>query len=158
PRIAAQLVSKLAAAVQFAHEHQVIHRDLKPANVLVVSDDKELTVKVTDFGLARFLVDDSQPNTKSFTFLGTPSYMAPEQATGRPRDVGPTADVYSLGAVLHELLTGQPPIRGESPIETFRLLLSSEPISVHRFEPRISRDLATICDKCLQRDVPKRYS
>lgn len=158
PRIAAELVAKLAAAVQFAHEHQVIHRDLKPANVLVVNDDKELTVKVTDFGLARFLVDDSQPHTKSFTFLGTPSYMAPEQATGSPRDIGPAADVYSLGAILYELLTGQPPIRGESPIETLRLLLSSEPVSIHCIDKKISRDLATICDKCLQRDGRMRYS
>jgi serine/threonine protein kinase len=158
PQIAAVLIAKLATAVQFAHEHHVIHRDLKPANVLVVSDDKELEVKVTDFGLAKFLVEDSSPHTKSFTFLGTPSYMAPEQATGRPRDIGPAADIYALGAILYELLTGQPPIRGESPIETLRLLLSSEPVSIHHFERRIPRDLATICEKCIQREINKRYS
>jgi serine/threonine-protein kinase len=158
PRSAASLVAKLAAAVQCAHEHHVIHRDLKPANVLVVNDDGELEVKVTDFGLARFLVDDSLPHTKSITFLGTPSYMAPEQAGGRSRDVGPAADIYSLGAILCELLTGEPPIRGESPIETLRLLLSTEPGSIHRFGRRLPYDLATICDKCLQRDPTKRYA
>ncbi len=157
PRIAAELVAKLAAAVRFAHEHHVIHRDLKPANVLVVRDDKELEVKVTDFGLAKFLVDDTSPHTRSFAFLGTPSYMAPEQAMGRPRDVGPAVDVYSLGAILYELLTGQPPIRGESPLETLRLLISSDPVSIHRIGRRIPRDLATVCDKCLQRDLSKRY-
>lgn len=151
-------MAKLAAAVQCAHEHHVIHRDLKPANVLVVNDDGELEVKVTDFGLARFLIDDSLPHTKSITFLGTPSYMAPEQAGGRSRDVGPAADIYSLGAILCELLTGEPPIRGESPIETLRLLLSTEPGSIHRFGRRFPYDLATICDKCLQRDPTKRYA
>ena len=158
PRSAAELLVKLADAVQYAHEHHVIHRDLKPANVLVVSDAEELEVKITDFGLAKLLADDSAPHTKSIAFLGTPSYMAPEQASGRPRDIGPAADIYSLGAIFYELLTGEPPFRGESSIETLRLMISSEPASIHRRIPRISRDLATICDKCVQRDPNKRYS
>lgn len=158
PRSAAELLVKLADAVQYAHERHVIHRDLKPANVLVASDAAELAVKITDFGLAKFLIDDLSPHTKSVAFLGTPSYMAPEQASSSARNIGPAADIYSLGAIFYELLTGQPPFRSASNIETLRLLLSSEPISIHRFTPRIPRDLATICDKCLQRDPNKRYS
>jgi serine/threonine protein kinase/WD40 repeat protein len=158
PEPAAALIAKLAGAVQFAHEHDVVHRDLKPANVLVVSKDGELDVKITDFGLARFHFDNSSPRTKSFAFLGTPSYMAPEQASGRIRDIGPATDIYSLGAILYELLTGKPPFRGDSPVETIRLLLSSEPVSIHRFNQGIPRDLATICHKCLQSEPNKRYA
>ncbi len=158
PAVAAALMIKLADAVQFAHQRHVIHRDLKPANVLVVSDSDELDVKITDFGLAKFLVEGSSQHTKSYAFLGTPSYMAPEQATGRASEIGPAADVYSLGAIFCELLTGQPPFRGETPIHTLRLLLSAEPISVHQFTPRIPRDLATICDKCLRGEPNLRYA
>ncbi len=149
---------KLANAVQFAHDHHVIHRDLKPANVLVVADASELEVKITDFGLAKLLAEESSQQTKSYAFLGTPSYMAPEQARGRSREVAPAADIYSLGAILYELLTGQPPFRGETPVETLQLLLSTEPVSVHQFAPRIPRDLATICDKCLQIEWNRRYA
>ena len=152
------LMIKLSDAVHFAHQHQVIHRDLKPANVLVVSDEKELEVKITDFGLAKFLADDSTSHTKTYGFLGTPSYMSPEQASGRSSEVGPAADIYSLGAILYELLTGQPPVRGESPIETLRLLLAQEPYAAHTFDPRIPRDLATICEKCLQHEPHRRYA
>ena len=144
--------------MQFAHQRHVIHRDLKPANVLVVSDANELEVKITDFGLAKFLAEESSQHTKSYAFLGTPSYMAPEQANGRASEIGPAADVYSLGAIFCELLTGQPPFRGETPIETLRLLLSAEPVSIHQFAPRIPRDLATICDKCLQGEPNRRYA
>ena len=157
PRAAAVLLIKLAGAVQFAHERQVVHRDLKPANVLITSDADELDVKITDFGLAKLLAEDSSSHTKSYAFLGTPSYMAPEQAGGRIHDIGPAADIYALGAILYELLAGQPPLRGESPIETLRMLLSSEPLSIQRLAPHISRDLATICDKCLQSEPSKRY-
>ncbi len=158
PREAAALLTKLADAVQFAHEHHVIHRDLKPANVLIAAADaKGLDVKISDFGLAKLCMDEASSQTRSYTFLGTPSYMPPEQAKGQARDLGPTADIYSLGAILYELLTGQPPFRGDSPLETLRLLLSSEPVSIHRHAARISRDLATICDKCLQGDPRRRY-
>ncbi|HTM54443.1 MAG TPA: WD40 repeat domain-containing serine/threonine-protein kinase, partial [Pirellulales bacterium] len=143
--------------VDFAHQRQVIHRDLKPANVLVTSDASELEVKITDFGLAKFLAQKSSQHTKSYAFLGTPSYMAPEQARGGAREVGPATDIYSLGAILYELLTGQPPFRGETPVETLRLLLSSDPISIFQLAPRTPRDLATICEKCLQTDPARRY-
>ena len=158
PRTAAALLVKLAEAVQFAHERHVIHRDLKPANVLIASDAKELEVKITDFGLAKCFFEGASLHTGSYAFLGTPSYMAPEQANGQTREIGPAADIYSLGAILYELLTGQPPFRGESPIETLRLLLSTEPVSIHRFSPQVSRDLATICDKCLQGEIGRRYA
>ncbi len=158
PRAAVTLLIKLADAVHFAHRRNVIHRDLKPANVLVVSDGHELEVKITDFGLAKFLSEESPQLTKSYAFIGTPSYMAPEQAKGRASDIGPAADVYSLGAIFCELLTGQPPLRGETPIETLRLLLSAEPVSVHQFAARIPGDLATICDKCLQGEPGRRYA
>ena len=158
PRVAAALMIKLADAVHFAHQRHVIHRDLKPANVLMVSDSDDLDVKITDFGLAKFLVEESSRHTKSYAFLGTPSYMAPEQATGRVSEIGPAADVYSLGALFCELLTGQPPFRGETPIHTLRLLLAAEPVSVHQFVPGIPRDLATICDKCLRGKPNLRYA
>jgi serine/threonine-protein kinase len=156
-RPAAELLLKLVSAVQFAHEHGVIHRDLKPANVLVVADRPELEIKVTDFGLAKFFFDETSLRTRSNTCLGTPSYMAPEQAGGRRSDIAPASDVYSLGAILFELLTGRPPYRGESAIDTLRLVLSTEPVSIERLAPRVSRDLATICDKCLRREVDRRY-
>jgi serine/threonine protein kinase/WD40 repeat protein len=158
PRAAAELVIKLAGAVQFAHERHVIHRDLKPGNVLVTSDAQELEVKITDFGLAKVFHDEVSSHTKTGAFLGTPSYMAPEQASGRARDVGPGADIYALGAILYELLTGRPPFRGETPIETLRQLLASEPVSLSRLAPRLPRDLATICDKCLRTEIERRYT
>jgi eukaryotic-like serine/threonine-protein kinase len=158
PRAAVALLIKLSDAVQFAHQRHVIHRDLKPANVLVVSDEYELEVKITDFGLAKFLAEESSQHTKSYAFIGTPSYMAPEQANGRASEIGPAADIYSLGAIFCELLTGQPPLRGETPIETLRLLLSAEPVSIQQFAPGIPRDLATICEKCLQCEPNRRFA
>ncbi|HEX3727474.1 MAG TPA: WD40 repeat domain-containing serine/threonine-protein kinase [Pirellulales bacterium] len=158
PRAAAELISKLAAGVSYAHERQVVHRDLKPANVLIASDGKPLEVKITDFGLAKFYADDSSSHTKSNAFFGTPSYMAPEQAKGRYDDIGTASDIYSLGAILYELLTGRPPFRGESPMETLRLLISGEPVPTQRMAPCMPRDLATICDKCLHGDIARRYA
>lgn len=157
-REAAALMIKLAGAVQFAHDHRVVHRDLKPANVLVVSDQDGLDVKITDFGLGKFLQDETSPHTKTGAFLGTPSYMAPEQARGRTQEVGPAADIYSLGAMLYELLTGRPPFCGASPMEILQQLAVSEPISVHRLAPHTPRDLATICDKCLNLEIGRRYA
>jgi serine/threonine protein kinase len=147
----------LADAVQFAHDRYVVHRDLKPANVLVVPDTQPLEVKITDFGLAKLLAGETSQQTKSHSFLGTPSYMAPEQAGGRASQVGPAADVYSLGAIFFELLTGQPPYRGETPMETLRMVLAGPPAPVRQLAPRVPRDLATICDKCLAREPHRRY-
>jgi serine/threonine protein kinase len=144
PHDTARLMIKLADAVHFAHQRQVIHRDLKPTNVLMDAAAGELAVKITDFGLAKVLVGDSSQHTKSFAFLGTPSYMAPEQARGRASEIGPPADIYSLGAILYELLTGRPPFHGETPVETLRMLISTEPASVCQFPPQVPRDLATI--------------
>jgi serine/threonine-protein kinase len=158
PRAAAELISKLAAGVSYAHERQVVHRDLKPANVLVASDESPLEVKITDFGLAKFYADDSSSHTKTNAFFGTPSYMAPEQAKGRYNEIGVASDIYSLGAILYELLTGRPPFCGESPMETLRLLISSEPVPTQRMMPHIPRDLATICDKCLHGASARRYA
>lgn len=157
PRASARLLAKLAGAVQFAHEHQVIHRDLKPANVLISATEPELEIKIADFGLAKCFIEDSPLRTDSLAFLGTPSYMAPEQARGGTRNTGAAADIYSLGAILYELLTGRPPLCGDSPGETLRLLLSTEPISVRQLAPQVPRDLATICDKCLQGSAERRY-
>jgi len=158
PRAAAELMIKLAAAVQYAHERHIIHRDLKPANVLIASDAEGLDVKITDFGLAKLFHDEGTAHTKSVAFLGTPSYMAPEQASGRARDVGPATDVYALGAILYELLTGRPPFRGASPMETLRQMLAAEPVSLNRLAPGVPRDLATICEKCLRTEINRRYA
>jgi len=157
PRVAAKLLVDLAGAVQFAHERYVVHRDLKPANVLIVSDTPELEVKITDFGLAKLFHEGSSQYTKSVAVLGTPSYMAPEQASGKTQQIGPPADVYALGAILYELLTGRPPFCGASPIETLQQRLAMEPISVYRLAPHVPRDLATICDKCLRTEIDRRY-
>ena len=132
PRAAAELIVTLADAVQYAHDHQVIHRDLKPANVLVSSDGHPLEVKITDFGLAKLLAVGSSQHTKSNSFLGTPSYMSPEQATGRQSQIGPATDVYSLGAIFFELLAGQPPYQGETPMDTLRMVLNDHPASLRQ--------------------------
>lgn len=157
PRAAAELLVTLAEAMQYAHDRQVIHRDLKPANVLVVSDGRPLDVKITDFGLAKLLADESSQNTKTFSLLGTPSYMAPEQASGRTNQIGPAADVYSLGAIFYELLTGRPPFVGETPLDTLQMLSRDQPAGVRHLAPHVPRDLATICEKCIERDADRRY-
>jgi tetratricopeptide (TPR) repeat protein len=151
---AAELVGTLAAAVQVAHAAGVVHRDLKPANVLLTADG---TPKVTDFGLARRLSDEAGL-THTGVALGTPSYMAPEQAGGKPSAVGPAADVYSLGTILYELLTGRPPFRGESAAETVQQLLTHDPVPPARLNPRVPRDLETVCLKCLQKAPGLRYA
>jgi len=156
-RRAAQLVEQVARAVHFAHEHGVVHRDLKPNNLLVTADGDPPQVKIADFGLARIFRDQPGGQTQTGALLGTPSYMAPEQAYGRQSEIGPTTDVYALGAILYELLCGRPPYRGETAIETLQQVLLAEPASIHRVAPGLPRDLATICSKCLDRSPGRRY-
>ncbi len=153
PRQAAQLAATLARAVHAAHEAGVVHRDLKPANVLVT---KQWELKITDFGLAKRLDQDSG-RTRAGEIMGTPSYMAPEQAGGRVEAVGPPADVYALGAILYELLTGRPPFRGPNVMETLRQVLDREPAPPSQLQSGVPRDLETICLKCLEKAPARRY-
>jgi tRNA A-37 threonylcarbamoyl transferase component Bud32 len=148
---AAALIETLARAMHAAHQKGLIHRDLKPANVLLAEDG---TPKITDFGLAKRL--DQQGRTQTGAVVGTPSYMAPEQAGGR-KDIGPAADIYALGAILYELLTGRPPFRAPTPLDTVLQVLSEDPVPVRRLQSTASRDLETICHKCLQKDPQRRY-
>ena len=153
PQDAAQLVAILARAVETAHSLGVIHRDLKPSNVLLAADG---TLKIGDFGLAKcFESPDDQ--TRTGQLLGTPSYMAPEQITPDGDAVGPAVDVYALGAILYECLTGRPPFLAETPLNTLRLVGSQEPIPPRRHQPHTPRDLETICLKCLEKDPRRRY-
>ncbi len=153
PRKAAELLIKVARTVQFAHERGVLHRDIKPGNILL---DRSGAPHLTDFGLAR-LVEQNSTVTNSHEVLGTPSFMAPEQAAGRTKDVTVAADVYSLGAVFYHLLTGQPPYAGGTTYETIRLVLETEPRDPRSWNPQIDVDVATICLKCLDKDPKKRY-
>lgn len=153
PREAARLVEQLARAVHFAHQHQILHRDLKPANVLLDGDG---TPKIVDFGLAKRL-DETSPAASQEDLVGTPSYMAPEQTMGGKR-VGPATDVYALGAILYELLTGRPPFVGRNALETLLQVRNQEPVSPSRHRPSIHRDLVTICLKCLEKSSERRYA
>ncbi len=150
---AARIVETMARAIHVAHEHKVIHRDLKPANVLFAADG---TLKITDFGLVKRLESDSK-QTRSGSILGTPSYMAPEQARGESQSVGPAADQYALGAILYDLLTGRPPFQGTSVLDTLEMVRSKEPVAPAQLQPKTPRDLETICLKCLEKDVARRY-
>jgi serine/threonine-protein kinase len=153
PKEAASLSRLLALAMDYAHQRGIIHRDLKPANVLLTVDG---TPKIGDFGLAKRLENDSG-QTRTGTVLGTPSYMAPEQAEGKIDKVGPLADVYSLGAVLYDLLTGRAPFRGTTLLETLEQVRTREPVRPLELQPNVPRDLETICLKCLQKDPHRRY-
>jgi len=152
-REAAGMVRDLAFAMREAHRHNVIHRDLKPANVLLTEDGQP---KITDFGLAKRLDADSR-QTHTGAVMGTPSYMAPEQAWGQTHQIGPLTDLYALGAILYEMLVGRPPFQGASPLETLELVRTQEPVPPTRLQPKIPVDLETICLKCLQKDPAKRY-
>jgi hypothetical protein len=153
-REAAGLVQTLARAVHAAHRLHIVHRDLKPDNVLLTADG---TPKVADFGLAK-LLDRDQGQTGSGDVVGTPSYMAPEQAQGQRRHIGPATDVYALGAVLYELLTGRPPFKAETPIDTILQVIADEPVPPSRLQPKVPRDLETICLKCLRKEPAQRYA
>ena len=152
-RRAAELIVKIARTVQFAHEHGILHRDIKPGNILL---DRHGEPHLTDFGLAR-LIEQESTVTNSFDVLGTPSYMSPEQAAGRVKELTAATDVYSLGAVFYQMLTGQPPFVGGTTYETIRLVLETEPRSPRIVNPKVDRDLSTICLKCLEKDPKKRY-
>jgi WD40 repeat protein len=153
PGEAARLVETLARAMDAAHRAGIVHRDLKPANVLLAGDG---TPKITDFGLAKKL--DQTDQTASGAIMGTPSYMAPEQASGKSKEVGPPADVYALGAILYEVLTGRPPFKAATAFDTIAQLLQDEPVPPRLLQPQTPRDLETICLKCLYKEPNKRYA
>ena len=136
----AQLIETLARAMQVAHAQGIIHRDLKPANILLAADGEP---KITDFGLAKRMDEDSN-QTKSGAVMGTPSYMAPEQAASSKESLGPAADTYALGAILYHLLTGRPPFRGETQLDTLMQVISDEPVAPRRFNSKVPTDLETI--------------
>jgi serine/threonine protein kinase len=144
----------LARTIEFAHRKGVLHRDLKPSNVLLTAEG---TPKIADFGLATRIGLDNEL-TGTGTLLGTPSYMAPEQAQKSAGRVGPAADVYGLGSILYELLTGRPPFTGESPLDVLSRLAWEEPVSPRRFQPAIPCDLETVTLKCLEKDPGRRYA
>src|SRR5215467_13804316 len=152
-RQAAELIAKVARTVHYAHEHGILHRDIKPGNILL---DKKGEPHLTDFGLARLMEADSTV-TRTQEVMGTPSYMSPEQAAGEHAKLSDATDVYGLGAVLYQLLTGHPPFAGGTTYETIRLLLETEPRQPRLLNPKIDRDLSTICLKCLEKDPKRRY-
>jgi len=174
PRPAAELVQTLARAMYYAHQQGIMHRDLKPANILLQTADRRLQMarqgesfqsanlqsaipKITDFGLAKRL-EENTSQTRTGSVIGTPSYMAPEQACGQVHELGPSADIYSLGAILYELLTGRPPFVAATILETLDQVRTKDPVSPSQLQPRVPRDLETVCLKCLQKDSHKRYA
>ncbi|MCA9216604.1 MAG: serine/threonine protein kinase [Planctomycetales bacterium] len=154
PRIAATYTRQIADAIQYAHEHGILHRDLKPSNVLI---DRNNQSRVTDFGLAK-RVEDRSDLTQTGQILGTPSYMSPEQASGDQSQIGPATDIYSLGAILYETLTGQPPFRAPNQLDTLMAVIEQEPVPPRRVNRQLPRDLETIALKCLEKDPQQRYA
>jgi WD40 repeat protein/serine/threonine protein kinase len=181
-RASAELVETLARAIDYAHQHGVVHRDLKPANILLAACGLTLASssqgvgkleasakpqaagyipKIADFGLAKQLpfgaFSVGADHTQTGVILGTPSYMAPEQAAGRLREIGVTTDVYALGAILYELLTGRPPFQADTPLGTLQQVIDEDPLPPSKLQRKLSRDLETICLKCLEKDPRKRF-
>jgi TolB-like protein/Tfp pilus assembly protein PilF/predicted Ser/Thr protein kinase len=154
PRRAAELIAKVARTVHYAHQHGILHRDIKPGNILV---DREGEPHLSDFGLAR-LVESDSTITRSTDCLGTPSYMAPEQARAHDGELTEATDIYGLGAVLYQLLTGRPPFMGATSYETVRLLVETDAREPRLVNPKVDRDLSTICMKCLEKEPQRRYS
>jgi WD40 repeat protein/Flp pilus assembly protein TadD len=158
PRQAAALLEPLARAAHFAHEHGVIHRDLKPANILMQAHGSQpvgFEPKITDFGLAK---QERSDLTATGAVLGTPQYMAPEQAAGKGKEVGPAADTYALGTILYECLTGRPPFLAATSLDTLAQVLADEPVPPRRLNRQVPRDLETVCLKCLHKDPRQRYA
>jgi WD40 repeat protein/serine/threonine protein kinase len=153
-RAAAELVETVARAVHVVHQHGLVHRDLKPANILLTPDG---TPKITDFGLVKQL-DGAMQLTHTGMIMGTPCYMAPEQVRANPRDVGPAADVYALGTILYQMLTGRPPFQGETAHDVLLQVTHAEPVAPRRLLPQVPRDLETICLKCLHKEPRRRYA
>ncbi|MBI5396696.1 MAG: serine/threonine protein kinase [Verrucomicrobia bacterium] len=153
PAEAARLLATVARAVAHLHAQGIVHRDLKPSNILL---DESGEPRVTDFGLAKLLEPGSQ-QTQSGIIAGTPAYMSPEQAAGRAAQTGPLSDVYSLGAILYEMLTGRPVFRAESPLDTLVMVLESEPVALRQVNARVPRELEMICLRCLEKSPAQRY-
>ncbi|MCU0708157.1 MAG: protein kinase [Pirellula sp.] len=156
PKEAAQVTKQIADAVAAAHQLGIVHRDLKPANLLLVSSNP-LIIKVSDFGLAKHLGTDNGI-TVSGSLIGSPAYMSPEQAVGKTSSIAPASDVYSIGAILYECLTGRPPFRGASIVETLDQVRHMEPLRVRQLQPRVPLDLETITHKCLSKETERRYA
>ena len=150
---AAHYLVQIARAMHYAHQQGILHRDLKPGNILIDAQDE---VHITDFGLAKRLNGDAGL-TRTGMILGTPSYMAPEQASGKIHELGPACDIYGMGEILYELLTGRPPFRAETPLDTVMQVLHNDPVPPRLLNPKMDKDLETICLKCLEKDPRHRY-